>query len=155
MIDDSLGQTQPGPPVVAERLREQPTSAKQAVQFCIGLENKPGTFAKLCAHLTRAEVNIRALFISEEGKYSWVHLIGDPSATTEQALTEGGYKFFTEQVLTVRVQDRRGELERISERLAEANVNIAYIYGSGTEGSEFSLVLNTAELSQAMQALES
>lgn len=128
-------------------------SVRKSIQYCIGLENKPGTFAKLCAALAKMEVDVRALFVSEEGKYSWVHLIGDPSSSTEHALNEGGYKFFTETVLTVRVDDQRGALERIADRLAQAKVNIAYIYGSGAEGSAFTLVLNTTDVELAGKAL--
>lgn len=153
MIDEPTRQQRAGEPVVVERIADQGKSVREAIQFCIGLENKPGTFAKLCGALARMEVSIRALFVSEEGKYSWVHLIGDPVPTTEHALTEGGYKFFTEKVLTVRVNDRRGELERLATRLADANVNISYIYGSGATAAEFTLVLNTADIEAARSAL--
>jgi hypothetical protein len=147
----------------AQRDSRQPTASDQppdrahpvntAIQYCVGLENKPGTFAKLCAALAKMDVDVRALFVSEEGKYSWVHLIGHPTSSTEHALNEGGYKFFTEKVLTVRVDDQRGELERIANRLAEAGVNISYIYGSGAQGSEFTLVLNTTDVELAARSL--
>ena len=126
----------------------------EVTQFCIGLENKTGTFAGLCGLLTRADVNVRALFVSEEGKYSWVNLVADPAPRAEQALIDGGYKFFTEKVLTLQVGNQPGELERLASRLAEADVNISYLYGSGVEGASFALVLNLSDLHAAAKALK-
>ena len=37
----------------------------KATQFCVGLANKPGSLAKLCAALSRAKVNIEAISVAD------------------------------------------------------------------------------------------
>ena len=128
----------------------------EVTQFCVGLENKPGTLAKFCAMLSKASVNIEAVFASEDAECNWVHLIASPDSKAERALNEAGYHFFTEKVLIVMLDNQPGELERVASALGSAGVNISYIYGSsGVEGSAFTLVVSADDLETAGKALES
>ena len=127
----------------------------EVTQFCVGLDNVPGTLAKFCAMLTKASVNIEAVFASEDAECNWVHLIATPDSKAERALNEAGYHFFTEKVLIAKLENRPGELERVAGALASAGVNISYIYGSsGAEGSAFTLVISTDDLDAAGKVLE-
>ena len=125
----------------------------EATQFCIGLENKPGVLAKLCGCLRRANVNVDALFVSDDEECCWVNVVASPTPAARDALTEGGYHFYTEKVLTVQGENRPGQLEQISTKLTEAGINIIYIYGSAV-GSSFTAVLNVSDLDQAAKVLE-
>ncbi len=125
----------------------------EATQFCIGLDNKTGMLANLCGFLRRANVNIEALFVSHDEQYCWVNLIASPTSTARNALTEEGYHFFTEQVLTLQGDNRPGQLEAVSAKLSEAGVDINYIYGSAS-GSLFTVVLNVSDLARAAKVLE-
>ena len=126
----------------------------KVTQFCVGIENKPGMLTKLCKALRAKEVNIEALFVSSDEECVWVNLVATPTSAVEEALAEDGYRFFTEEVLTIRAENRPGEIERIATRLADANVNITYVYGSSTQGSHSTLVLCTDDIQKAAQALE-
>lgn len=125
----------------------------EAVQFCIGLENKPGVLAKLCAAIRRAHVKIDALFVSDDEDFCWVNMVANPPEAAREMLTDGGYNFFTETVLVVRVKNP-GELEAIATRLAEAGVNINNVYGSCMEGSPSTLVLNVSDIQQASEIVD-
>jgi len=119
-----------------------------ATQFCIGLENKPGALAGLCGALQRANVNIDALYVSEDEDCTWVNFVASPVPVANDVLAEAGHNFFTEKVLVIRVEDRPGELERVSSKLAEASININYVYGSCVNGS-CTLVFNVDEIARA------
>ena len=125
----------------------------EATQFCVALENKPGTLAALCHVLRRADVDVQALFVSNDEEFCWVNMVAVPTAAVERMLCDGGYHYFTEKVLTVRTQNRPGALEAVAGRLAEKGVNINYVYGSSMDASEFTLVLNVNDHEAAAETL--
>ena len=125
----------------------------EGVQFCIGLENKPGVLARLCSAIRRANVKIDALFVSDDEDYCWVNMVASPADGARDMLTAEGYNFFTETVLVVRVS-QPGELESIASRLAGAGVNINNVYGSCMDGSPSTLVLNVNDLSKAAEIID-
>jgi hypothetical protein len=129
-------------------------SMAQATQFCVGLDNQPGMLAKLCEHLKQAGVNIEALFVSDDENCSWVNFIAAKTCDPERALSDGGYRFFTEKVLTVRMDNRPGALQDVAAQLAEAGVNIDYVYGSAGAEPSFMLVVQVDDLTRAEKALK-
>jgi hypothetical protein len=134
-------------------LRREYLFVPEAVQFCIGLENKPGVLAKLCSAIRRAGVKIDALFVSDDEDFCWVNMVASPADGARDMLTTEGYNFFTETVLVVCVK-HPGELETIASRLAGAGVNINNVYGSCADGSPSTLVLNVSDLSKAAEIVE-
>ena len=125
----------------------------RATQFCVGLDNKPGTLAKLCGALKRAKVNIEAITVADNAECCWARLIASPAAAARQALTKGRFNFCTQSVLRLRVANKPGELERIAAKLAKARININYVYGSNAEGDSSTLVLSVADLQRAAKLL--
>ena len=124
-----------------------------ATQFCIGLENKPGVLAELCGVLARAEVNVDAVFVSHEEECSWVNLVAIPTEVADRVLGEREYNYYTEQVLILRTDNHTGELERIASTLADAGVNINYVYG-GCVDDVCTIVLSVSALEAAAKALD-
>ena len=126
---------------------------KDRIQFCVALEDRPGMLAKLCGLLREAEVNIEALFATQDEQCSWVYLITSPASQTRRALTEGGYHFLTEHVLTIPMDNKPGALEDIADALSASGVNIDYVYGSGPGEAPFTLVLSASDHERAATAL--
>ncbi len=124
-------------------------------QFCVGLDNKPGELTRFCAALRTKNVNIEALFVSsdDEEDCAWLNFVATPPEPAEQALIDGGYKYFTEPVLAVPADNRPGEIEQIAGKLAEAGVNISYVYGSSRSGTKSTLVLSADDMAAAAKAL--
>lgn len=125
----------------------------KATEFCIGLDNKPGTLAKLCGALKRAKVNIDAVSVSENAECCWVRMIATPPAAAKKALTQGRYHFCTQPVLTLQAHNRPGELAAVASKLAKAGVNINYCYGSNSKGVPSTLVVSVNDLKRASSAV--
>lgn len=117
----------------------------EATQFCVALENKPGTLAALCGVLRKASVDVQAIFVSNDDEFCWVNLVISSTEAAERLLCEGGYHFFTEKVLTIRTENRPRALETVAAQLSENGVNINYVYGSSMDASEFTLVLSVSD----------
>jgi hypothetical protein len=125
----------------------------KATQFCVGLDNKPGTLAKLCGVLKRAKVNIDAISVADNADCAWVRLVASPAAAAKSALTDAHCSFCTQRVLALKAANRPGELESIAAKLAKAGVNVNYVYGSSMGTSPSTLVLSVSDLDRAAKAV--
>ncbi len=122
----------------------------KVTQFSIGLDNKPGTLAKVCGVMKRARVNIHAISLSMDGECGWVRLVATPTPAAKSALKRAGYSFNIQRVLKIEVPHKPGTLRGVATRLSKAGVNINYVYGSNPEdGQSSSLVLSVSDLDKA------
>ncbi len=122
----------------------------KVTQFSIGLDNKPGTLAKVCGVMKRAKVNIHAISLSMDGECGWVRVVATPTPAVKAALTKAHYSFNTQRVLKIEVPHKSGAIRGVATRLSKAKVNINYVYGSNPEGGQSSsLVLSVSDLDKA------
>jgi hypothetical protein len=110
--------------------------------------DRPGELAKVAQTLSSAGVNIEGIAEIE----GVVHILArDPSAA-RSALRAGGYIMDGElEVLVLPMTDRPGELSMIMQRLADASVNLRFIYLA----TETRLVIGVDDITRARAALES
>ena len=108
--------------------------------------DRPGELAGLVQTLSRAGVNIEGVAEVE----GLVHVLArDPSAA-RSALRAAGYTIDGElEVLVVPMTDRPGELSMIMQRLADASVNVRFVYLA----TETRVVIGVDNISQARQVL--
>ena len=90
----------------------------KATEYCVALDNKPGTLAKLTASLAKVKVNVTAISTSENTQCNWIRLVAGPGPKVKKVLAGGKYHYCSQPVLTVAVRDEPGQLARVSERQA-------------------------------------
>lgn len=97
-----------------------------ARDLSVRLENdRPGELARLVQSLTRSGVNIEGI-TEVEGV---VHILARDPRAARNALRSGGYAIDAElEVLMVPMPDRPGELQMIMQRLADAELNVRFLY---------------------------
>jgi hypothetical protein len=97
--------------------------------FTFGLENRPGTGAQVLDALGRAGVNVEGACATTEGGSATVHLAVEDAASARQALSGAGVTVDAErEVLLTTVQDRPGEGAKLLRRIADAGVNVEFLY---------------------------
>ncbi len=119
-----------------------------AYQVSVFAENKPGRLAAVTQVLAREKINIRATTIATADTFGVIHLIVDDPQRAEQALTKAGMTASLREVLAVVIEDRPGGLDRLTQLLAKADVNINNAYGFVLESRKravFVLDVNQAE----------
>lgn len=127
---------------------------RESTQLCVALDNKPGELARLCGALRAGGVTVAALFVSEDADCCWVNFVCDDSAAAERMLEGKNYRFISERVLTITVDHHTTTaLERLAIRLADAGININYVYGSTSADAPFTLVLKVDDHDAAMSVL--
>jgi hypothetical protein len=112
----------------------------RVTQFVIRGENKPGTLAQICSELAKVAVNITGIMASPETGHG-IRMVAEPHGAAKKVLDALKIPYSEEHGLAVRLTDRPGALGRITRKLAEAGINISYIYGTIVKGQEKALVV--------------
>lgn len=123
-------------------------------QLAVFLDNRPGMLARTCQALAQAQVNILALSILDTVDHAIVRMVVDKSKDAEQVLARMHAMVQRRDVVVMDVPNTVGALASISERLAEAGINLEYAYctASATH-SEGAIVLRTNDLEATINAL--
>ncbi|MDQ6721866.1 MAG: amino acid-binding protein [Candidatus Dormibacteraeota bacterium] len=110
--------------------------------------DRPGELARVAQTLSSSGVNIEGIAEIE----GVVHILArDPSAA-RAALRAAGYTMDGElEVLVLPMTDRPGELSMIMQRLADASINLRFIYLA----TETRVVIGVDDITRARALLES
>src|SRR5438093_9232892 len=129
-------------------------SIETATQLAVFLANRPGALARVCDALAKAEININALATSDTVDHSVVRMIVSDPTKALMLLGEAGVLALETEVLMIETANEPGVLAKIAERLAEADVNIEYVYLAGGRGTEKGLIiLRLSDLETATRVL--
>jgi len=110
-------------------------------QISIFLENKPGGLENVTRILRDANINIRTLAVADTSDFGIVRLIVDHVADAVAVLKSNGYTVSRTNVVAVEVPDQPGGLHSILEVLAQAKINIEYMYAFVERSGENAVML--------------
>src|SRR5438477_11498530 len=116
-------------------------SMETATQLAVFLENRPGALARVCEALAQSEINIHALATSDTVDHSVVRMVVSDPTKALMLLGETGTLALESEVLMIEGTSQPGVLAKIAERLAEAEVNIEYVYLAGGRAVEKGLMV--------------
>ena len=97
-------------------------------QLTVFVENKQGTLVHVTDTLAAHDVNIRALSIAETEGYGILRLIVDNETQAEAVLKDAGYLIKITEVVGVKIGDAPGKLSYVLRTLADAGINMEYLY---------------------------
>ena len=97
-------------------------------QISVFLENRAGQLAEITDLLAKSHVDIRAISIAETADYGLVRMIVDDSYKASSILLEHGDILSMTPVWAVEVPDRPAGLAELLGVLAEAHVDVEYMY---------------------------
>jgi hypothetical protein len=130
-------------------------SIETATQLAVFLANRPGALARVCEALGKAEINIHALTTSDTVDHSVVRMVVSDPTKALMLFGEAGVLALETEVLMIETASQPGVLAKIAERLAEAEVNIEYVYLAGGRGVEKGMiVLRPFDVEKARSVLQ-
>lgn len=97
-------------------------------QLTVFVENKQGTLVTVTEVLANNNINIRALSIAETEGFGILRLIVDNETAAEQVLADAGYLIKITEVVGVKIGDAPGKLTYVLRTLADAGINMEYLY---------------------------
>ena len=128
---------------------------ESATQLAIFLTNRPGSLARVCDALAKAEINIHALTISDTVDHSVVRMVVSDPTKALMLLGESGVLALENDVIMIESDNEPGTLAKIAERLAAVKVNIEYAYLATSPKSDKGLmILRPSDVDKAQHALQ-
>ena len=122
-------------------------------QLTVFVENKQGTLVNVTDTLAAHDVNIRALSIAETEGYGILRLIVDNEVAAEKVLTEEGYLIKITEVVGVKIGDAPGKLSFVLRTLANAGINMEYLYAFMARTEKHAYVVLRVENNAATEAV--
>ena len=124
-------------------------------QLTVFVENKQGSLVDITDTLAQNNVNLRALSIADTQDFGLLRLIVNDNDTALSALSDKGYVLKVTEVIGVKIGDQPGKLSKALSVLAEAGVNVEYLYAfmARTEKHAY-VVLRPTDNAAAESALE-
>lgn len=127
-----------------------------ALQLALFLDNKPGTFARVCEALSEAKINIYAISTSDTVDHSVVRMVVSDPRKALLLFEERGTLVVESEVLMIEGDNKPGSLARICDKLAAAKVNIEYAYcATPPDARRGLLVLRVSNAKKALKILNS
>ena len=100
-----------------------------AQDFTIMLPNRPGVLANITNKLGKAGINIEGISGTQYHDKVVLHMLFDKTEEAQALLYKNSITIMSvRDVLIVPVKDKPGELAKIAQKMANAEVNIDFIY---------------------------
>lgn len=122
----------------------------EVIQLSVLIESEAGRVSEVTRFLGEADINIRGFSVSDAAEHGILRLIVDKPAEGARLLRDAGFAVSETGVICVDLPDHPGGLGSILKVVAEAGVNIDYVYSLiGTY-----VVLNVAYTGRAIALLK-
>jgi hypothetical protein len=124
-------------------------------QISVFVENRPGALQSMTAVLAENGIDMRAFSLAETSDFGIARVIVDDVYRTTTALRDAGFVHSVTQVLGVALSDVPGGLDKVLRVLAEAGVNVEYMYAflGGRKGKDAYMIFRVADNAKAAAAL--
>ncbi len=110
-------------------------------QISVFVENKEGRLADITETIAAAGVDIRALSIADTTDFGILRLIVDKPLEAEKALKEAGFTVSVTGVIAVGIDDEPGGFAGPMRALANAHIDVEYMYAFITRNSKKAYVI--------------
>ncbi len=124
-------------------------------QLSIFLENKPGQLVRVTQTLKEAQIDIRAMSLADTKDFGIVRMIVSETDKAQEVMREKGFMSTITKVMCIAMDDHPGGLSKITELMAQADVNIDYLYACITEiGKNAYIVMHVDKEATAEKVLQ-
>jgi len=126
--------------------------AMKAKQLSFTLPNKVGLLSEMSSFITAAKINIESICAYEMGDEGYFMLITDNNVKAKKILSHMGAEVKLEDIITVEMPNKIGELQKIAKIISDAGIDINYVYGSPVKG-KMTVILKTGNDKKAINIL--
>lgn len=98
-------------------------------QVSVFAENKPGKISRITEVLSKNNINIRAITISDSGDYGIIKLLLDKPVEGNECLKKEGIASTLKDIVAIVIDDSPGGLHKAASLLSNRNINVEDAYG--------------------------
>jgi len=121
-------------------------------EFSVKLPNKSGELARVAEALEKDGVNIRT--ISTEPHAGVVRIVASDPEKSRQSLKRAGLEFSERNLLVAKLEDKPGELARVTRALAKEGINIDAAYMLDKDSKHVHVALAVSDEDKARNILK-
>jgi len=126
--------------------------AIKAKQLSFSLPSKIGLLSEVSSLITAAKINIEAICAYEMSEQGFFMMMTDNHIKTKKILSQMGAEVSVDDIISVELPNKIGELQKVAKKISDAGIDISYIYGSPVKG-KMTLILKTANDKKALKVL--
>lgn len=123
-------------------------------EFIVELTHRPGELANVTNSLSLYGVNIRSVAAMTVGEQALLRLIPDDEEAARSALQAANIPFEENEVVTVMLENRAGELTGVAAKIAEAGLNLSAVYVVGLADDLIELAFAVDNIKKAKKLFE-
>ena len=97
-------------------------------QFSVFIENREGRLEQVTDVLKTQNINILSLSMADTTEYGMLRMVVSNPEVAKKALREEGFSAMLTDVLAVKLEDKVGELHKMTHILCSQGLNIEYMY---------------------------
>ena len=120
-------------------------------QLNVFLENQSGRLAEVTEALSKADIDIRALYIADTTDFGILRLIVDKPSEAVIVLQKAGFTVSQTSVIALAIPDKPGTLDKALAVLSENNISMEYLYAFvGRASSDAVVVIRVDSAEEAL-----
>ncbi|OGW36555.1 MAG: hypothetical protein A2Y97_03335 [Nitrospirae bacterium RBG_13_39_12] len=127
--------------------------AKKSKQLYVTMKNKIGLLSEVSTAVAGAKVNIYAICAYGMEEKAFFMLVTDSPAKAKKALSKLGGKISEDEVISVDLPNKAGELQKVAKKIAGAGIDIVYVYGTAGTGKISTCIFKTADDKKAIKVI--
>ena len=97
-------------------------------QLSVFIENREGRLEQVTDVLKTQNINILSLSMADTTEYGMLRMVVSNPEVAKKALREEGFSAMLTDVLAVKLEDKVGELHKMTHILCSQGLNIEYMY---------------------------
>ena len=121
-------------------------------QLSVFIENREGRLEQVTEVLASEGINILSLSMADTTEYGLLRMIVSNPQKAKKALTDEGFSAMLTDVIAVKLEDRVGELHKMTHILCGLNLNIEYMYALASSGKR-AMIVKASDGNAAVKAL--
>lgn len=123
-------------------------------QLSVFMENRPGRLEKVTEVLSKNEINIVSMSMSDTSEYGLLRVIVSDPLNAKVILMENGFSAVITDVIAVKLSHRIGMLADLLHTLHKAELNVEYMYVLSTRKDSASVVVKASDPETAVSVLK-
>jgi hypothetical protein len=127
--------------------------ARKVKEISFTMPNKVGLLSEVTAAIAKAKGNINAICAYGMGNAAYFMLTTNSHAKAKKALAPLGVTIEEKNVIEVVVQDKPGELQKVAKKIADAGIDIEYMYATASSGKAETCIFMTADNPKAIKVI--
>lgn len=124
-----------------------------ATQLSAFVSNQPGILANLCGSLTDEKISIMGISVVDHTDYAVIRLVVSDSNRAVHLLGEAGLFVLESGIIRIELPEGPGGLEKVLKILADAKINVLYLYGTEPGSNESVIYLHSSDNKLAFSVL--